>query len=138
MVRIIRGTVQGLIGADSLRGDTELEVVIRTQQNEYFTVIVGPIWYLSKVNMYFRVGEEITVIGSIVDPNMGVVIAQEIKRGRMIFVLRDRVGRSRWDTWYSFGDEETMPATAQRGYTLHELTGTPGHKSAVPRFPPRF
>ena len=92
-VRVIKGTIENV---DQGRG-ADLDLKLTSRDNETFTVAVGPVWYLRRLNINFQEGEEITVVGSVIDADEGIIIAQQIKRRRTKFVLRNQSGEPRWN-----------------------------------------
>lgn len=122
-VRAIQGTVNEVRGLDYPGTGNELKLDIITREKELFTIVLGPVWFLRRLNVNFQEGEVITVVGSIVDPESGTVIAQEIKRGMRKLVLRDSSGRPRWEqgslftlTPGSYPTNRTAVAPAPGGY----------------------
>ncbi len=92
-VRVIKGTIEKV---EQGRG-SDLDLELTSRDNETFSVAVGPVWYLRRLNITFQEGEEITVVGSVIDADEGIVIAQQIKRRRTKFVLRNQSGEPRWN-----------------------------------------
>ncbi len=92
-VRIIKGTINEV----NQGGGSDLDLKLTSRDNETFSVAVGPVWYLRRLNINFQEGEEITVVGSVIDADEGIIIAQQIKRRRTKFVLRDQSGEPRWN-----------------------------------------
>jgi hypothetical protein len=95
-IRTIQGTINEVRGMGYHSGGNELKIDMITREKEFFTITVGPVWFLRRLNVNFQEGEVITVVGSVVDPENGTVIAQEIKRGMRKLVLRDNSGLPRW------------------------------------------
>lgn len=96
-IQMIQGTIVEVRGIDYRMEGNELKLYIITREKEFFTIAVGPVWFLRRLNVNFREGEAITVVGSVVDAEKGTVIAQEIKRGERKLVLRDDSGFPRWE-----------------------------------------
>jgi hypothetical protein len=101
-IRKIQGTISEVRGMEYPRNGNELKLDIITRDKEFFTVNVGPVWLFRRLNVNFQEGEVITVVGSVVDPEDGIVIAQEIKRGARKLVLRDNSGVPRWKQGSAF------------------------------------
>lgn len=96
-VRIIQGTISEVRGMDYPGTGSELKLIVITREKEFFTITVGPVWFLRRLNVSFQEGEDISVVGSVVDPEKGTVIAQQINRGMKKLVLRDDSGSPRWE-----------------------------------------
>lgn len=92
-VRVIKGTI---VNVGRGRG-SDLDLKLTSRDNETFSIAVGPVWYLRRLNINFQEGEEITVVGSVIDADEGIVIAQQIKRRRTKFVFRSQSGEPRWN-----------------------------------------
>ena len=107
-VRIITGTIHEV---EQGRG-SDLDLKLISRDNEIFSVAVGPLWYLRRLNINFEEGEEITVVGSVIDAEEGTVIAQQIKRRRTKFVLRNQSGEPRWNQGALFNRSNSTPASS--------------------------
>ncbi len=95
-VRLIQGTIDEVRGMNLTRRGADLNLTIITDEKETFTVNTGPVWYLNRLNINFQEGEIITVIGSVVDADDGLILAQEIRREGSKLLFRDQSGQPRW------------------------------------------
>lgn len=61
-------------------------------------VHLGPSWYIERQFRHFKIGEEITVVGSKIHyRNREIIVAENLQRGNSIFRLRDEEGIPYWE-----------------------------------------
>ena len=111
-VRLIQGTIDEVRGMNFSRRGADLNLTIITDDKETFTVNIGPVWYLNRINIDFQEGEVITVIGSVVDTYNGLILAQEIRREGSKLMFRDQSGQPRWtdQSVFNRGNPNAFPS----------------------------
>jgi hypothetical protein len=63
-------------------------------------VHLGPAWYLERQDIAIEAGDQLVILGSLVDlDGERVLIAREVTRGEDVLVLRDELGRPYWAGW---------------------------------------
>jgi len=67
-------------------------------KNDVFDVYVGPATFVNIFDFTFEKGDEIELTGSRVKvQGEDLVLAREIRRGRVTLILRDKTGWPNWD-----------------------------------------
>jgi len=102
----VTGTVQDVTTTSPMKGMSDAATLtIKTDQGTK-TVQVGPSWYVSRQDLRFLKGDQVTVKGVNATVNgQPVIIASEITSSSGTLRLRDDQGRPLWDARGGMGDD---------------------------------
>jgi len=96
----LAGTVEDVQSVVPMRGmNTGVELILKTEK-ETIPVMLGPSWYVERLDAKIQKGDSVEVKGSrITLSGKPAVIAAEIKKGENTLVLRDSSGVPAWAGW---------------------------------------
>lgn len=81
------------------RHDTRGVILFLADEEEVMEVHLGPSWYIDRQLRHIKIGEELTVSGSVIDfKNQEIMVARILKRGKNTYQLRDEEGSPYWDS----------------------------------------
>ena len=76
-----------------------VELTVRTTKG-LVVIHLGPNRYMERQRIQFTIGDEIKVLGALVDfDGRSVVMAREVEKGNEKLSLRDKMGRPVWRRW---------------------------------------
>jgi hypothetical protein len=96
----ISGAVEDVQSVVPMRGmNTGVQLILKTEK-ETIPVMLGPAWYIERLDVKIQKGDTIEVKGSrITLSGKPAFIAAEIKKGDKTLVLRDSSGIPAWAGW---------------------------------------
>jgi len=99
-VETVSGTVQDVQSAVPMKGmSTGVHVILKTDK-ETIPVMLGPSWYIEKLDQKIQKGDALEVKGSRVTyQGNPAIIAAEVKKGESTLILRDSNGIPAWAGW---------------------------------------
>lgn len=81
------------------RHDTRGVILFLADEEDVMEVHLGPSWYIDRQLRHIKIGEELTVRGSVIDyKNQEILVAQTLERGKSKYQLRDEEGSPYWDS----------------------------------------
>ena len=96
----VSGTVEDVQSVVPIRAmNTGVQLILKTEK-ETIPVMLGPSWYIERLDVKIQKGDTIEVKGSrITLSGKPAIIAAEIKKGVKTLVLRDSSGIPAWAGW---------------------------------------
>lgn len=95
-VRTVAGELQD-VERVSGRGAAEGVHVTILTGTALTPVYVGPSWFLEERGLHLAKGDEVVIVGSLVDVGgTSTLIAAEVRKGDQVVSLRDEAGVPRW------------------------------------------
>lgn len=93
------GQVVEVFYSKESRHDTRGVIVFMADEEDVMEVHLGPSWYIDRQLRHIKVGEELTVTGSVIDyKNQEILVAQTLKRGKNKYQFRDEDGSPYWES----------------------------------------
>jgi hypothetical protein len=94
----IKGTITTIEKIIPTKGMSNgIHLTIKTDKTEYYSIHLGPEWYLDKQAIKYSAGDVIVVTGSkITYENAPTIIAVSVRKGNNILKLRDKKGFPVW------------------------------------------
>lgn len=81
------------------RHDTRGVILFLADEEDVMEVHLGPSWYIDRQLKHIKIGEELTVQGSVIDfKNQEILVAQTLDRGKSKYQFRNEVGSPYWDS----------------------------------------
>lgn len=81
------------------RHDTRGVILFLADEEDVMEVHLGPSWYIDRQLRHIKIGEELTVSGSVIDyKNQEILVARILERGKNKYQLRDEEGSPYWDS----------------------------------------
>lgn len=99
-VETLSGTVESVNEIKPMKGMYYgIHIRVKTEK-ESIEVHLGPGWYIERLDTKIEKGDKIEVKGSrITMAGKQIIIAQEVKKGDNILILRDNAGIPAWAGW---------------------------------------
>lgn len=97
-VEEVTGKITDVILSGKSHNDSRGVILEINSGEEIKEVHLGPSWYIERQFKHFKIGEEISVVGSIVHyRGREIMVAEKLKRGNGKFRLRDEEGIPFWE-----------------------------------------
>ncbi|HKL19034.1 MAG TPA: hypothetical protein VJ905_08690 [Halalkalibaculum sp.] len=81
------------------RHDTRGVILFLADEEDVMEVHLGPSWYIDRQLRHIKIGEELTVTGSVIDyKNQEILVAGTLERGKSKFRFRDEEGSPYWES----------------------------------------
>lgn len=97
-VEEVTGMIREVISSGKSQNDTQGVILKVDLGDEAREVHLGPAWYIERQFKHFKIGEEISVVGSKINyRGSEIIVAENILRGKDKFRLRDEQGIPFWE-----------------------------------------
>jgi hypothetical protein len=94
-----RGHVVEAFYSKESRHDTRGVIIYLADEEDVMEVHLGPSWYIDRQLRHIKIGEELTVTGSVIDyKNQEILVARTLQRGKSTYCFRDEDGSPYWDS----------------------------------------
>ena len=94
-----RGHVVEVFYSKESRHDTRGVILFLADEEDVMEVHLGPSWYIDRQLRHIKIGEELTVTGSVIDyKNQEILVAQILERGKNKYRFRDEEGSPYWES----------------------------------------
>lgn len=97
----ITGKITGLLTESPQPGmHPGMAFFMQTKDKGRVRVSLGPVWFLERQEVFFKIGDKVKVKGVCFDSGGETkLVAAEVVKGDNVLVLRDSMGRPLWEAW---------------------------------------